>query len=96
MACWHTLGFIFGWQWQQRNMLSCLRDVDAFYYLVHPADLMDSRDLTPDRRHCLERAEVSLEQKLFYLEEAIKLIVNSGRKIVTMRELAIKSLPNSV
>ncbi|MBI2552378.1 polysaccharide deacetylase family protein [Candidatus Uhrbacteria bacterium] len=88
VACWHTLGFMIGWKRHLQLLKSCLREIDAFYYLIHPADLMDRRDLDPGRKVPLERLGTPLEEKIHHLERAIENILQSGRKIITMSELA--------
>lgn len=90
IACWHTQVFMFGWKIHEKILRSCLKDVDAFYYVVHPADLMDERDLIPGRKICIERLTTSLEQKLRYLENFFEIVLESGREIVTVKELAGK------
>jgi len=89
VACWHTLGFKIGWDNHKKILLDCLKELDDFYYLVHPADLLEVRDLGKIKNmpHW-ERIEVPLNEKFKRLEEMIEIILNSGRKIVTMRELA--------
>jgi hypothetical protein len=89
IACWHTLVFMFGWKIHEMILQSCLKDVDAFYYLIHPADLMDERDL-PGRKVNIARIKTPLELKQAYLEKAIEIILKSGRQIITMEELAKK------
>lgn len=95
VACWHTLGFTLGWKLHQKLLHSCLRDVDGFYYLIHPADLMDKNDIDSACSIPLERLNISLDQKIRHLEQAIKTILESGRKIVTMNELAQRMALNS-
>ncbi len=90
VACWHTMAFVLGWGLHKKILDSCLRETDAFYYTVHPADLMDRNDLDPKRRIFLERLDTPLGKKTEILRKAIETILDSGRKIVTMRELAEK------
>jgi hypothetical protein len=92
VACWHTLVFILGWKIYKKLLESCLKKADAFCYLIHPADLMDKRDLDPGRKIFEERTGVPLSKKKEYLEKSIKLILDSGRKLVTMEELAEKTV----
>lgn len=94
IACWHTLGFTLGWKLQERILRSGLQDVNAFYYLIHPADLMNKRDLDPTRKAPLERLGTPLEEKIARLEQAIETILASGRKIVTVEELAKQYAPS--
>ena len=89
VACWHTMGFIFGWPLHEALLKSCLDRFEAFYYLMHPGDLLDKSDL--DSRHgriLMERLEPSVEDKQRFLEKSIQRVLQSGRKIVTMEELA--------
>lgn len=88
MACWHTTGFVFGWDFHKRLLRSCLKSNDFFYYLMHPADLMGSQDLDSSRNAHFERMGVSLEEKFKRLEECIQIILESGRQIVTVNQLA--------
>ena len=82
------MGFMFGWKYQKALIKHCLNDCNSFYYLVHPADLTGPGDIDSNRVTRFERMGTSLEEKLSRFEECIKLIVESGRTIVTMRELS--------
>jgi hypothetical protein len=44
--------------------------------------------LDPKRKEHLERIDVPLDKKIYLLEKSINHILESGRKIVTMKELA--------
>lgn len=91
MACWHTLAFMLDWKRYERLLQSCLRSLDTFYYLLHPADMVHGPDLDPSRALHLERVDVPLATKVAYLERAIEHILADGRKIVTMRQLAARA-----
>lgn len=88
IGCWHTTAFMFGWQAHQKLLQDCLNELDIFYYLVHPADLIDRNDLDPNRSIHLERLNQPLARKQQYLEQALTIIKNSGRTLITMNELA--------
>lgn len=90
IACWQTVPFIFGWKFHEKLLKSCLEELDAFYYLMHPADLIDTRDLDSEKKIFWERADIPLEKKQDYLEQSIRVILESGREIVTMGELSNK------
>ncbi len=91
IACWHTTAFVFGWRRHEQILFSCLRDLPYFYYLVHPADLVEANDLDPCRKCHLERVGGSLDHKMELFERSLARIVESGRKLVTMRELALRA-----
>lgn len=90
IACWHTTAFVFGEARHLKLLRQCLETLDSFYYLVHPADLVGAEDLDPDRKSHMERMDQSLDYKIELLEKMIEAIIESGRQIVTMRELAEK------
>ena len=91
IACWHTLVFVLPWRLHKRLITSCLDQIEAFYYVMHPADFIDRNDLDPARNNHWERLGVSIEQKREYLKQSIELILQSGREIVTLREHALKA-----
>ncbi len=90
MACWHTTGFIFSWRFQEKLITDCLKNIEAFYYLVHPADLIGPQDLDFIGKSHLERMGVSLKEKLKYLDKMLNIIVESNRKLVPMKEMTTK------
>ncbi len=90
VVCWHTLVFMFGWKVYEKILRSCLEEVEAFYYLIHPADLIDKSDLKTGHGINMERVTAPLKLKQRYLERAIEIILESGREIITMGELAGK------
>lgn len=87
LPCWHTLGFVFGLNFYYSILRSCLRNFEAFYYLVHPADLMGPEDLSSGN-HGIERMKFPLEKKIAFFEKALTMVRESGRTFVTMSELA--------
>jgi len=88
VACWHTMAFMFEYKRYEAILQSCLRSLDTFYYLLHPADMVAPEDLDPSMKIHLERLDVPLSTKVAYLERAIEMILADGREIVTMRQLA--------
>lgn len=87
VACWHTLSFLLGWDRYERLFRKCLKENSPFYYLVHPADLLDSSDLSFSHRHSLERLDVPLAIKKEYFNRALEILIETGRPIVTMEQL---------
>lgn len=86
--CWHTSGFVLGWDRLKKRLSRLLQTRRGFYYLMHPADFSDTRDFEGKYKHILERADVPLSEKLRRAEEVFALIKGSGRPVVTMRALA--------
>ncbi len=86
-SIWHTLIFIFGSGYGKKCIDKYLKCSQFFYYLIHPADLMDLSDLK-SIDHTIERMETSLATKNLYLNEVFEMIQASQRPIVTMSQLA--------
>jgi len=89
MALWHTLFFIFGESKTKNKISDYLNKCEYFYYLLHPADLIDQNDLEKDRLYTIERINVPLDDKKRVMREAFELFKNSGRPFVTMQDIAI-------
>ncbi|MEK6878195.1 MAG: hypothetical protein AABY22_01230, partial [Nanoarchaeota archaeon] len=88
IASWHTLAFVFG-EWVNKFILkSCLSEHEKFYYLIHPADLMSEDDLD-GQNPIMQPRKMTLGNKIRVLEESIETILEDGRKMVTMEELAL-------
>ena len=60
----------------------------GFYYLMHPADFLGSEDLDQKYHESLERMNIDLNEKLKLIVDMFSILENSGRKMLTMRELA--------
>ena len=88
LSCWHSLAFVMSWKLYEKLLTSCLNQTDAFHYLVHPADLLVKSDLRLNSNMFLERIDIGLDHKMFLLESSIKKIINSGRKIITLNDMA--------
>ncbi|MCR4317063.1 MAG: polysaccharide deacetylase family protein [Planctomycetes bacterium] len=88
ISVWHTTSFMFGWKWHLRLLKSCLNDVEFFYYLLHPADLTEAKDISPERRMNFERMQFDLTVKEKLLDDSLSEVASAGRQFVTMRELA--------
>lgn len=89
LPCYHTMGFIWGWERQRKLLDECLSRHESFYYLMHPIDLLDDRDLRSRIQIPLfERLAVPIQEKMRRADQMLQIIRQSGRRIVTMRELA--------
>tara|TARA_B110000902_G_C13902392_1_gene434892 strand:- start:97 stop:606 length:510 start_codon:yes stop_codon:yes gene_type:complete len=89
LALWHTLFFIFGEAKTKVKISKFLDNCEYFYYLLHPADLIDQTDLEKNRLYTIERLNIPLNDKKKVMREAFELFKQSGRLILTMQELAI-------
>lgn len=96
---WHTLSFIFGKNYFINQLTRLLNSHKGFYYVMHPADFLDTQDLDTKMKMNLERVNYSLKFKLDLIEEIFYKFSKSGRRMVTMRELAAynkKQIINSI
>jgi peptidoglycan/xylan/chitin deacetylase (PgdA/CDA1 family) len=87
---WHSMSFILSKRQYEKALNSALDVSDCFYYLMHPADLVDP---TKDCNHLnpaiktIERFNISITQKMENLTNSLK-IVSEKCDFVTMSELA--------
>jgi len=96
IPCWHTMYFLFGRHITNWLIKRALKEYDSLYYLFHPMDLLNYEKDLPDGfaqkyRHELtafERLDVPYEIKEKYAEEVIDILCQSGRKFVTLEEMA--------
>ena len=92
LPCYHTMGFIWGWNMQRRVLQECLARHECFYYLMHPVDVLDTHDVPLGLSQRIERLEVPVSEKLARAQEMIDLILKSGRRIITMKDLARRTV----
>lgn len=86
-ATWHTVAFVFGWKRHEAILRRALDEVEAFHYVVHPADVLSDELLLKESNLRLARVSVPLDIKKRYLHDSFDIIARSGRKIVTMQEM---------
>lgn len=90
MPVWHTMGFLLSPARWEKLLRSALADNEAFYYLMHPLDLLDpDTDLVgmPDAIRKIDRALVPLDQKLRLLRRSLDIVAEHA-EFVTMEQLA--------
>jgi peptidoglycan/xylan/chitin deacetylase (PgdA/CDA1 family) len=90
MPVWHTMGFLLEERRWERLLRRSIAMNDAFYYLMHPLDLLDpDTDLVglPDAVKRVERITVPLKDKLALLRRSLDVIAERA-EFVTMSTLA--------
>lgn len=98
LPCWHTVWFALGKRVTSRVLKKCLKSHDDFYYLMHPRDYFDpSKDLDSEfiRQHSddlsvFEGFNIPLRRKEDFFIETMKILSQSGRKFITLQEMAFK------
>ena len=87
---WHSMSFIFSNKHYEQALNSAIDLSESFYYLMHPADLVDpSQDcnhLNPGLKN-IERFNISISDKLDKLRNSLK-IISQKCTFITMSELA--------
>jgi len=88
--CWHTLAFALPKAMFHHILKTCLKNLDHFYYLIHPADLITLADIPDEYQQMktIHRLEVPLDQKKQLYEESLKIIADRSDRMVTMEEMA--------
>lgn len=90
VSMWHTLAFMFPQKAFDWLLTQSLENSRAFYYVMHPLDLLDpATDLVgmPEAVSTIERINVSIEKKEALLRHSLDILKEKG-KFVKMEELA--------
>jgi peptidoglycan/xylan/chitin deacetylase (PgdA/CDA1 family) len=77
---WHTAGYVFGWDYVEKKLKKILEKNKPFFYLIHPADFLDQKDLDDRYTLALERMDKSYESKIENLENMLNFIIAQGYK----------------
>lgn len=96
IPCWHTMYFVFGDRFMKWLIPKTMDEHDYFYYLVHPRDLADYETDLPDhlkKKHdhelsVFESLSMPVRKKIDYMDHALGLIAASGRKFITLQQMA--------
>ena len=102
IPCWHTMYFAFGKKLANWVLRRALRENDYFYYLMHPRDLADYTNDIPDNlktahhdeMSVFESLEAPILEKTDYVNEALRIIKESGRQFVTLETMASEIIKN--
>lgn len=90
LPVWHTIGFLMSPARWERFLRRAIARNQAFYYLMHPVDLLDPEvDLVgmPEAVRRVERIMVPLKRKLELLRRSLDVIAERA-EFVTMEQLA--------
>ena len=86
---WHTAGYMFGWKFLKNNLKKILEKKKPFFYLIHPADFLDEKDLDKRYSLALERMnKISYKEKIENLENILQFITSDGYKGVKLLDIA--------
>ena len=87
LPCWHSLGFLIGWNYYFKLLKRCLKDQDFFYYLMHVSDLVAPGDLYKKNSSlAMPRGKISIAEKKKQFEQVLDLFRKNRMKIVTMED----------
>ena len=86
---WHTAGYMFGWKYLKKNLKKILDKKKPFFYLIHPADFLDEKDLDKRYSLALERMnKIDYQEKIDNLENILQFIISDGYKGVKLIDIA--------
>ena len=68
--------------------------IDSFYYLIHPADLIDKNDLETNREIYLDRLEYNLDEKIESLILEAEDVVQDSAQIYGFTKLVKDTYEN--
>ena len=87
---WHTMSFVVSERWWETLLRRAMATNRAFYYLMHPVDLLDpGEDLAglPSSIRKVERIMVPLKKKVALLRRSLDVMAERA-EFVTMEALA--------
>ena len=86
---WHTAGYMFGWKYLKKKLKVILDRENPFFYLIHPADFLDEKDLDKRYSLALERMnKIQYKEKINNLENILQYIISNGYKGVRLVDIA--------
>ena len=86
---WHTAGYMFGWKYLKKKLKVILDRENPFFYLIHPADFLDEKDLDKRYSLALERMnKIEYKEKINNLENILQYIISNGYKGVRLVDIA--------
>ena len=88
VPCWHTVGFVLGWPYAKKLLNRCLDELDSFYYLIHPADILPISEIETADHPAIERLRTPTGTKETAFQEMFDILSASGRPCLTMGEMA--------
>lgn len=94
MACFHSLGFVYGWNYHYRALEYSLKKSGAFHYVMHTGDMVAPSDLVEnDILQTMPRSQVSVLEKSESFDRVLRVFRENNTDIVTTRKLAASVLP---
>jgi peptidoglycan/xylan/chitin deacetylase (PgdA/CDA1 family) len=96
--CWHTLGYVFGWNFLKKYIASLLDKHDTLYYLMHPADFVSMEDLARcgfDLKQLhFERMNIPIAEKLHHIRDIFSLFRSYNVTFSRMIDVASDYIEN--
>lgn len=89
IPCWHTMSFLLPRAIFNSVLNSCLTR-KYFYYVLHPADLLDRDDILSGDRNIqnIDRLNFPLTKKMQMLHWSLEIIIKRSLKLVTFEQMA--------
>jgi peptidoglycan/xylan/chitin deacetylase (PgdA/CDA1 family) len=92
---WHTIGFMFGFEFLKKQILTYINKNDFLNYVIHPADILINKDLDKRYINSLPRLNNNqLEDKICNLEKIFEIINDNHFSSIKMNDY-FKIMQNS-
>jgi len=86
--CWHTIGFLFGWDYAERKIKRNIMKTNCFYYLMHPADFVGQEDIQSNHIHSLERMNIGIRKKIDTIKRMFHIINSCSPVFLTLEQIS--------
>ena len=93
---WHTIGFMFGVNFQKKQIFNFMNKSNFLNYIIHPADILINQDLDNRYVNSLTRLENNnLRFKISYFENIIKICKNNNFNFIKMNDYSKYFIKNN-
>ena len=89
IICFHSMGYMFGWQTHCKLVQQALQNSKTFYYVMHIGDLLGIEDISGNQApRGMPRLSIPIEEKKKNFERVLDIFRKNKKKIVTAHDLA--------
>ncbi|MDB0060479.1 polysaccharide deacetylase family protein [bacterium] len=84
---WHTIGFMFGFEFLKKQILNHMNTNNFLNYVIHPADILINRDLDKRYTNSLPRLDNNqLSSKIYNLERILEIVNDNHFSFIKMND----------
>jgi len=94
---WHTIGFMFGFNFLKKQILDHMKTKSFINYVIHPADILINRDLDNKYVNSLPRLNNNqLHNKIHNFEKILKISNDNNFSFIKMNDYFNSHIKNSI